>query len=84
MLEDKNAESIEMLLWCSVCKGRHVETLEREQEPHHTHSCHHCGSIWRPAIEETMGVWFLKGFGPPEEQEPEDVVEIELEEVHSD
>jgi hypothetical protein len=30
--------------------------------PHHTHACQHCGLVFRPALQATVGVQFLPGF----------------------
>lgn len=53
---------IPMLLWCPICRGRHIDEGEFEQKVHHTHACQHCGHVWRPAIVPTTGVHFLPGF----------------------
>ncbi len=55
------AEPIKMLLWCPECGKRHVD-VALAMKPHHTHACQHCGHVWRPAIEPTIGVQFLPGF----------------------
>ena len=53
---------IPLLLWCPECGGRHVDVGQFETKKHHTHACQHCGHVWRPAIECTVGVQFLPGF----------------------
>lgn len=54
--------SIPMLLWCPICRGRHIDRGEFATKPHHTHACQECGHVWRPAIVATRGVQFLPGF----------------------
>lgn len=51
-----------MLLHCPGCGGRHVDKGRWETKLHHTHACQHCGLVWRPAVESTVGVQFLPGF----------------------
>lgn len=53
---------IPLLLWCPLCKGRHIDRGEFATKPHHTHACQSCGHVWRPAIVPTVGVAFLPGF----------------------
>lgn len=53
---------IPMLLYCPECGGRHIDENEWAGKAHHTHACQHCGMVWRPAIENTLGVQFLPGF----------------------
>lgn len=53
---------IPMLLKCPECGKRHVDVGKFKDEPHHTHACQSCGCIWRPAIQNTVGVHFLPGF----------------------
>jgi hypothetical protein len=45
-----------------MCHVRHVDNGEFATKPHHTHACQRCGAVWRPAIEDTVGVRFLPGF----------------------
>lgn len=53
--------AIPMILHCP--KGhRHVDKGEFATKKHHTHACQKCGLVWRPAIENTVGVQFLPGF----------------------
>lgn len=58
------SEPIPMLLFCPMCNTRHVDEGEFATKVHHTHACQNakCGMVWRPAIEPTVGVWFLPGF----------------------
>jgi uncharacterized Zn finger protein len=51
-----------MLLWCPECGKRHLDEGEFATKRHHTHACQHCGHVWRPAVEATVGVQFLPGF----------------------
>lgn len=53
---------IPMLLWCPLCRARHVDAGEFAVKPHHTHACQACGHVWRPAVVPTVGVRFLPGF----------------------
>ena len=57
---------IELLLHCPICCGRHVDEGEWATKPHHTHACQHCGHVWRPAREYTVGVQFLAGYKNPD------------------
>ena len=54
--------AIALLLWCPGCNERHIDEGEFATKLHHTHACQHCGMVWRPAIEPTVGVLFLPGF----------------------
>lgn len=54
--------TLPMLLWCPECGQRHIDVGEFATKEHHTHACQHCGMVWRPAIQPTMGVQFLPGF----------------------
>lgn len=62
MSDEKPPIPIPMILWCPMCHERHVDRGQFRSKPHHTHACQRCGSCWRPAIVETMGVKFLPGF----------------------
>ncbi len=62
MIRPRWSDPIPMLLWCPMCKGRHVDVGEYAEKPHHTHACQECGTVWRPAIVATVGVSFLPGF----------------------
>jgi hypothetical protein len=59
---------VEMLLWCPWCFERHIDEGEHATKPHHTHACQHCGTCWRPAVVNTVGVHFLPGFKNAEVQ----------------
>lgn len=56
------SEPIPMLLVCPVCCERHVDEGDFAEKPHHTHACQDCGTVWRPAIVNTVGVKFLPGY----------------------
>ena len=65
LIDAKKAEGpppIEMLLHCPMCSERHIDEGEFAHKAHHTHACQHCGMVWRPAVETTVGVQFLPGF----------------------
>jgi predicted RNA-binding Zn-ribbon protein involved in translation (DUF1610 family) len=51
-----------MLLTCPCCGKRHIDRGEHATRLHHTHACQHCGTVWRPALIDTVGVDFLPGF----------------------
>lgn len=52
-----------MLLWCPQCGQRHIDEGEyATTKHHHTHACQHCGMVWRPTVDNTVGVQFLPGF----------------------
>jgi len=53
---------IPMLLNCPVCGERHIDEGEYADKPHHTHACQGCGTVWRPAKVDTVGVRFLPGY----------------------
>ena len=53
---------IPMLIWCPMCKARHLDVGEFATKVHHTHSCQNCGLTWRPAVVPTVGVQYLPGF----------------------
>lgn len=58
-----NAQApIPMLLWCPQCHERHIDVGEFAYKPHETHSCQHCGMVWKPAKVPTCGVQFLPGY----------------------
>jgi predicted RNA-binding Zn-ribbon protein involved in translation (DUF1610 family) len=56
------AKPTPMIMYCPMCKARHVDKGKFEKKLHHTHACQKCGHVWRPAIEHTVGVQFLPGF----------------------
>lgn len=55
---------IPMLLTCPMreCGKRHIDQGEFREKPHHTHACQFCGHVWRPSLQNTIGVQFLPGF----------------------
>ena len=61
-MNETTGKAIPMLLWCPICRGRHIDRGEFATKPHHTHACQECGHVWRPAIVATVGVQFLPGF----------------------
>ena len=56
------AAPIPMRLCCEGCGELHIDEGEFATQPHHTHSCQHCGLTWRPAVVCTVGGRFLPGF----------------------
>ena len=56
------SEPIPMIIFCPMCKARHIDKGEFATKPHHTHACQGCGFTWRPAVVPTVGVEFLPGF----------------------
>jgi len=58
-------EPIPMRIVCPECSTLHIDVGEFETKLHHTHACQHCGNVWRPAVEYTVGVTFLPGFKNP-------------------
>ncbi len=60
---------IPMILTCPVCSGRHIDSGVFAVKPHHTHACQECGMVWRPAIEDTVGVQYLPGFKDQKEEQ---------------
>jgi hypothetical protein len=59
--------SIQMILTCPSCNTRHIDKGKFATKPHRYHACQHCGLVWRPAIEPTVGVQFLPGLKNEEE-----------------
>ena len=57
-----DSKPLPMLIWCPMCRSRHIDEGEFATKVHHTHSCQSCGLTWRPAVEPTVGVQFLPGF----------------------
>lgn len=58
-------DAIGMLLWCPECSARHIDEGEFATKRHHTHACQSCGHVWRPALQDTIGLRFLPGFKNP-------------------
>lgn len=56
---------IPMLLFCPMCRERHVDKGTFATKAHHTHACQACGFVWRPAVRATVGAEFLPGFKHP-------------------
>lgn len=62
MTPERAREPIPMLLFCPSCHARHIDRDLFATKSHHTHACQECGMVWRPAVEDTVGVQFLPGF----------------------
>lgn len=69
-LNDGQEKPIPVILHCPMCRERHIDEGEFATKVHATHACQHCGHTWRPAIQPTIGVWFLPGFKNKEPGEP--------------
>lgn len=66
---------IDMVLHCPACGLQHIDRDEGQHmtphgdatvwrnPPHHSHLCHGCGHIWRPADVPTNGVAAVKTRG---------------------
>lgn len=52
-------DPIRMRIRCEMCGTLHIDEGEFATKPHHTHQCEVCGLVWRPAVENTLGVKFL-------------------------
>lgn len=66
-MANDSVKPIELILTCPACGARHIDGLASDgtnwaEKHHHTHACQSCGMTWRPAIENTVGVQFLRGF----------------------
>lgn len=57
-----NTAAIPVRIPCPECGVFHVDEPPWDTKPHHTHACQQCGNVWRPAVENTVGVRFLPGF----------------------
>lgn len=61
------ADPIQMILYCPACSHQHVDAPDPENgwmnPPHKSHLCHNCGTIWRPADVETVGVLAIQTRG---------------------
>jgi hypothetical protein len=55
-------EPIRARLVCERCGELHVDEGEFATKVHHTHACQHCGAVWRPMVQNSVGVTFLPGF----------------------
>ena len=53
---------VPMLLWCPLCRARHIDEGEFATKSHATHSCQKCGLTWKPSKVPTVGVQFLPGY----------------------
>lgn len=61
-LQQGKEKPIPVILNCPECGQRHIDEGEFMVRVHATHACQHCGHVWRPAVEPTVGVRFLPGF----------------------
>lgn len=59
-----SATPLPMLLFCPRCQKQHIDAPEPAtgwtNPPHATHTCQHCGLLWRPSNHNTEGVEFVK------------------------
>lgn len=53
---------IPMILFCPICRCRHIDKGKFETEPHKSHACQGCGFVWSPCHRPTVGVEFLPGY----------------------
>jgi transposase-like protein len=53
---------IPMILFCPMCKERHIDKGKFAVQPHKSHSCQGCGFTWSPCHLPTVGVHFLPGY----------------------
>lgn len=53
---------IPMLMFCPRCSKQHIDAPKGDwaNPPHATHTCQHCGLLWRPSNENTAGVSGIK------------------------
>ena len=62
-IESETREPIPMMLFCPRCHEQHVDAPEPEKgwtnPPHATHTCQHCGTLWRPSNHNTTGVFHI-------------------------
>lgn len=51
-------QTVPMLLFCPRCHRQHIDKPKGEwvNPPHATHTCQHCGLLWRPSNRNTVGV----------------------------
>jgi hypothetical protein len=61
-MNEPNSIVVPMILYCPICRARHIDREEFAKKAHHTHACQGCGHVWRPAVVATCGVEFLPGF----------------------
>lgn len=54
--------TIPMILFCPLCRTRHIDEDKFAEVAHHTHACQGCGFVWRPAKVNTHGVKALPGY----------------------
>ena len=62
-IESETRKPIPMMLFCPRCHEQHVDAPEPEKgwtnPPHATHTCQHCGTLWRPSNHNTTGVFHI-------------------------
>jgi hypothetical protein len=56
------AELLEILLFCPRCKEQHIDVGTFATKPHKDHACQHCGLVWRPCKQPSVGVQFFTGY----------------------
>ncbi len=59
---EKLEAPIEMILFCPMCKARHIDKGKFATQPHKSHACQGCGFTWSPSHRHTVGVEFLPGY----------------------
>lgn len=64
-LDDLTAP-VEMLLFCPRCHVQHIDKIGPgwSNPPHATHTCGHCGLLWRPSNRNTTGVGTVPALEP--------------------
>lgn len=62
MPSKKPAELLELLLFCPRCKEQHIDEGEFATRAHKDHACQHCGLVWRPCKQPSVGVQFFTGY----------------------
>jgi len=84
----KAVEPIDMVLHCPACGLQHIDAPEADGQvpfgeerwtnpPHHSHLCHGCGHIWRPADVPTNGVAAIKTRGQNDSPSPAASMEVQ-------
>lgn len=53
---------IPMILFCPICRCRHIDRGKFATEPHKSHACQGCGFVWSPCHRPTVGAEFLPGY----------------------
>jgi hypothetical protein len=69
------AAPVPMLLHCPRCLTQHVDAPDEAKgwtnQPHRSHLCHACGTVWRPADVATTGVASIGTSGAADTREGE-------------